>query len=207
MGFGVEQRQITGQVRAEGVKWSLDDPRRFQRGQDGSWAMVEMLKFFYKPWGMVVLGLLGIAGGGLMIAAATEALPERSELTRVSGVVDKAVKITSRGAISVRFDLDIKSASGEVVTLRMPEEQITEAQVQRVVGQPVVVLYGETDSVWELTTGSNTIISYAQTRQRKLQTQADEARQGPYIAGGGGLVILVGLVRGLLRRRQAAKAA
>jgi hypothetical protein len=61
----------------------------------------------------------------------------------------------------------------------MPEEQITEAQVQRVVGQPVVVLYGETDSVWELTTGSNTIISYAQTRQRKLQTQADEARQGP----------------------------
>jgi hypothetical protein len=49
--------------------------------------MIEMLKFFCKPWGMVVLGLLGIAGGGLMIAAATEALPERSELTRVSGVV------------------------------------------------------------------------------------------------------------------------
>jgi hypothetical protein len=168
--------------------------------------MVEMLKFFYKPWGMVVLGLLGIAGGGLMIAASTEALPERSELTRVSGVVDKVVKITSRGAISVRFDLDIKSASGEVVTLSMPEEQITEAQIQRVVGQPVVVLY-ETHSVWELTTGSNTIISYAQTRQRKLQTQADEARQGPYIAGGGGLVILVGLVRLLLRRRQAVKAA
>ena len=123
-----------------------------------------------------------------MIASATEALPERSELTRVSGVVDKAVKITSRRAISVRFELDIKSASGEVVTLKMPEEQITEAQVQRVVGQPVVVLYWETHSVWELTTGSNTIISYAQTRQRKLQTQADEARQGPYIAGGGGLV-------------------
>jgi hypothetical protein len=58
--------------------------------------------------------------GGLMIASATEALPERSELTRVSGVVDRAVKITSRGAISVRFDLDIKSASGEVVTLRCP---------------------------------------------------------------------------------------
>jgi|EndMetStandDraft_5_1072996.scaffolds.fasta_scaffold373074_2 hypothetical protein len=46
----------------------------------------------------------------------------------------------------------------------MPDEQITEAQVQRLVGQPVVVLYWETHSVWGLTTGSNTIISYVRTR-------------------------------------------
>jgi hypothetical protein len=169
--------------------------------------MIETLKFFYKPWGMVVLGLLGMVGAGLMIASSTEALPERAALTRVSGVVDKAVKITSRGAISVRFELDIKSSSGEVVTLTMPQEQITETQVQRVAGQPVVVLYSQPNSVWEVTTGSDTIIGYAQTRQRKLRTQAEEAEQGPYIAGGGGLMLLVGVLRVLLRRRKAAPTA
>jgi hypothetical protein len=78
---------------------------------------------------------------------------ERARLSQISGVLDNAVKITHEPSGSVRYDLEIKPTNGDVVKLTVPEGSITEAQVRRLLGQPLIALYTGTKDVWELSSG------------------------------------------------------
>ena len=77
-------------------------------------------------------------------------VPERAQLSQIS---DALVKITREPSGSVRYDLEIKPTNGDVVKLTVPEGSITQAQVRRLLGQPLIALYTGTKDVWELSSG------------------------------------------------------
>jgi hypothetical protein len=150
-----------------------------------------------------------ITGLGVFVTSMGYAgVPERAALTAVSGVLEGASKITRkrRGRTSVSYELSIKPAGGEVVKLTLPEREISEDMVLRLLGHPIVALYSGEKDVWELTSDDTKIIDYQVTRQRRVETQEFEAAVGPYVGGGGLLVSLVGVFWLFRRRRVAATA-
>jgi hypothetical protein len=166
-----------------------------------------LLRFLFgNPWGVVILGLLTAGVGGILISASQEQLPERAALNRAEGMLDGATKITRGRSRTVTYELEVKSANGAIVKLTLPEREISEDQVKRLLGRPLVAMYSGEKDVWELSSGPTKIITYDQTRERRLETQAFEAAAGPYVGAGGLVVSLVGLAWGLRRRRTAVTA-
>src|SRR5262245_61870671 len=100
-----------------------------------------LLRLFFRPWGLIVLGILIMNFGWLLVVASQAELPERAALKQVAGVLDTAIKITSSRSRSVNFELEIKSVNGDIVKLKLPEREIGEDQVKRLLGRPVVALY------------------------------------------------------------------
>jgi hypothetical protein len=165
-----------------------------------------ILRLLLKPWGLVVLGALIMNGAGILAAVSQTEVPERAALSQVAGVLDHVVKVTRGRTRRVSYDLEIKSANGEVVKLTLPEYEISEEQVRNLLGRPIVALFSGKEDVWELSTGATTIIQYEQARQQHIEMHAFEAGAAPYLGGGGLLVSLIG-VFWLFRRRRTAAAA
>ena len=161
-----------------------------------------LLRLFFRPWGLIVLGILIMNFGWLLVVASQAELPERAALKQVAGVLDTAIKITSSRSRSVNFELEIKSVNGDIVKLKLPEREIAEDQVKRLLGWPVVALYSVTNDVWELSSGAAKIIEYDVARQRHVETKALEAKFGPYVGGAGLLVCLLGFFWLFHRRRR-----
>ena len=164
--------------------------------------------FFFKPSGLITLGILIMGLGVLVTSMGHAGVPERAALTEVSGVLEGASKVTRkrRGRTSVSYELPITAAGGEVVKLTLPEREISEDTVRSLLSRPIVALYSGENDVWELTSGDTKIIDYQVTRQRRVETQEFEAAVGPYVGGGGLLVSLVGVFWLFRRRRVAATA-
>jgi hypothetical protein len=163
---------------------------------------------FFRPLGLIILGI-AVMGVGVFVTSLGHAdLPERATLTRISGVLESATKVTRkrRGSTTVNYELPIRSAGGEVTKLTLPEREISEETVRSLLGRPIVALYSGEKDVWELTSGSTTIIDYQTTRQRRVETQAFEAAVGPYVGGGGLVVSLLGAFWLFRQRRVAATA-
>jgi hypothetical protein len=157
-----------------------------------------------RPPGLIILGVLIMGLGAFVTSIGHAGVPDRVALTKVSGVLETATKITRerRRSTSVSYELSIRAAGGEVVKLTLPEREISEDTVRSLVGRPIGALYSGEKDVWELTSGDTKIIEYEVTRQRRMETQAFEAAAGPYVGGGGLLVSLAGIFW-LLRRRRA----
>ena len=168
-----------------------------------------ILKFLlFKPLGLVILGIL-VMGMGVFVTALGHAdVPERAALTQISGVLESATKITRkrRGSTTISYELPVRSAGGEVIKLTLPEREISDETVRSLLGGPIGALYSGENDVWELTSGSTTIIDYQTTRQRRVETQAMEAALGPYVGGGGLVVSLLGAFWLFRQRRVAATA-
>jgi len=148
-------------------------------------------------------------GLGVLVTSMGHAgVPDRAALTEVSGVLETVTKITRerKRSTSVSYEFSIRTAGGEVVKLTLPEREISEEAVLRLLGQPIVALYSGEKDVWELTSGTTKIIDYQVTRQRRMETQAFEAAVGPYVGGGGLVVSLLGIFWLFRRRRAAAPA-
>jgi len=152
----------------------------------------------------MILGALIAGFGVVMILVGAERLPARAELTQVAGVLDNAVKRQRKG--NVRYELAIKSASGEVVMLFLSEHEISEHQVTGLLDRPVVALVDGRKDVWELASGATKVIAYEATRRLNEQAQALAVVLGPCMTGGGVLVSLLGFFL-LLRRRRTAESA
>jgi hypothetical protein len=153
---------------------------------------------------MFVGALLMSAGGLAFVQSQTWVPPERAALSQIAGVLDSATKITTR-AQNVFYGLEIKRADGGVVKLRLPAHQISEERVKNLVGQSVVVLFSDTQFVWELSSGGTTIIPYERTRRQDVEINASVAQVVPYVGGFGILLSLTGGLW-LLRRRVAGAA-
>ena len=168
-----------------------------------------ILKFLlFKPLGLIILGILVMGAGATVTSLGHADVPDRAALTQVSGALESATKITRkrRGSSTISYELPIRSAGGEVIKLTLPEREISEDTVRSLLGRPIVALYSGEKDVWELTSGSTTIIDYQTTRQKRVETQAFEAAVGPYVGGGGLVVSLLGAFWFFRQRRVAAPA-
>jgi hypothetical protein len=169
--------------------------------------MISLLfRILFKPWGWVVLGILLVSFAGIGLQLSQEALPERAALSQAAGVLDRATQITRGRTHRISYDLEIRGANGYVVKLTLPERDITEEQVKSLLGRPIVALFSDTardgKEVWELSAGGKAVIQYEKTRQRHADVHAFEAATAPYLAGGGLVVSLAGIIK-LIRRRRA----
>lgn len=172
--------------------------------------MISLLfKLLLKPWGLVVLGVALAGFAWLSVDLSGEALPERAALKQAVGVLDRVTKVSKGRTHRVTYDFEITSANGYVVTLTLPERDITEGRVKSLRGRPVVALFSDTvrdnQEVWELSTAGTVVVSYAKVRQRRVELQEFEAASAPYI-GGAGLVAAAAGIVALLRRRGRAAA-
>jgi len=171
--------------------------------------MISLLfRVLFKPWGLVVLGVvLGSLAWGFLVGSEVP-LPERAALKQVAGDVDHATKTTRGRSRRVSYDLELTSAGGGAVTLQMPEGDITEAQVRSLPGRQVVALVSDTGSdspeVWELSADGKLIVAYEKIRQRRAETQEFLAASAPYVGGAGVVAVVAGVV-GLVRRRRGQK--
>jgi hypothetical protein len=171
-----------------------------------------MFTLLLKPWGLMFFGALIVSVALGFFALSQMKLPERDALNAVAGVLSSVTKVTSGRLHSVSYDLEIRSADGKVVKVKMPEFQISEAQVKSILGQPIIALLNGTPesaqniaSVWELRSGGTMIISYEQTRRKHVESNAGLAMASPYVGGVGLVVSMTGLL--WLRRRRIAVAA
>jgi hypothetical protein len=163
---------------------------------------------------LVVLGVLMTIGALVFFVVGHMEAPERTGLSQVAGVLDRAVKITRLRGGGVHYRIEIKSADGELVKLTLSEEQLSEKELRNLVGRPILALFDGTNNVlekytnnvWELSTGATTIIQYEQTRQRSVAYKAGFAEIVPYLGGIGLVAFLIG-VFGVFRLKRTAMAA
>jgi hypothetical protein len=164
---------------------------------------------------MILGGVTVFMGIAAMVDGHSE-LPERAALNRVSGTLERVVKYTQRRSGSVSYEIEIKSAysidgikvDGELVKLTLPKDQINivqEGRLRSLIGRPVVALFRDTEAVWELASGPVKIIDYEHTHRQQAEMRAMASAFGPYMAGTGVVVSLIGIVL-LLRRRRLAGA-
>jgi hypothetical protein len=83
-----------------------------------------------------------------VIALSQMEVPERGALSQVGGVLDRVVKVTRGRMRRVSYDLEIKSANGELLTLTLPGNDISEGQVRNLLGRPIVAPFNGTHDVW-----------------------------------------------------------
>src|SRR5262245_39209907 len=173
----------------------------------------------------MVLGLAVMLIGGSVTLVGFSDLPTRAELTQVSGVVERTAEVGSwHGTAVSHYELDVRSADGEVTKLGFPEHAISQKQFRTVGARPIVVLFSRSivaqfsrsivaqfdrniaarfereEDVWELSSGSSKIIDYDATRQKRAENLALAAELGPFIATGGLPVLLLGVFLQLRRR-------
>ncbi|MEJ2123379.1 MAG: hypothetical protein P8Y67_01390 [Alphaproteobacteria bacterium] len=160
-----------------------------------------LLRLIFKPIGFVLVGLIIASAGGLMVWNGNTAKPlERSELTKIEGTVQQVVKTWKQKAgikTRIKYNVDVKSADGQTVKLVMPEKQISEAKATSIDGEQITALVSNAfrKKVWELVSQGQKIISYEDTYKEEVKSLAAQAEYGPYAAGGGALILLIGLFR------------
>ncbi len=141
-------------------------------------------------------GLLGMAAGvGLAVFgfASDQSMPERAALQKVEGEITKATQVTTkrkRGGESVRYELTVKGAAPEPVTLSIPQKEISEAQVRAILPTRIAAEYDGENDVYVLTSNGRSILTY----EGSVKSRQDGNR-GLEIMGGGvfGLSSLVAL--------------
>jgi hypothetical protein len=134
---------------------------------------------------MLKYGLLGIAAGiGLAIwgFASDQSMPERAALQKIEGEITKATQITTkrkRGGESVRYELVVKGAGPEPVSLTIPQKEISEAQVRAILPTRVAAEYDAENDVYVLTSNGRPVLTY----ENSVKSRQDGNR-GLEIIGG-----------------------
>jgi hypothetical protein len=153
-------------------------------------------------------GLIGIAGGiGLTIwgFASDQSMPERAALQKIEGEITKATQITTkrrRGGESVRYELIVKGAAPEPVSLTIPQKEISEAQVRSILPTRIAAEYDAENDVYVLTSNGRSILTYEGSVKSRNEGNKGLEMMGGGIAGLSGLVAAVGF---LWTRRKVAK--
>ncbi len=160
-----------------------------------------LIRLLFKPIGFVLAGLVVAAVGGLLAWNGNTGKPlERNELAQIQGSVQKVTMTwKEKHGIkrNIKFNVEVKANDGQTVKLEMPDEQINEAQAQSIDGSQIAALVSGSSKkkVWELISEGQKIISYENSRKAEIKSLAAQAEMGPYAAGGGALLFLIGLFR------------
>jgi hypothetical protein len=135
-------------------------------------------------------GLLGVAAGiGLAIwgFASDQSMPERAALQTIEGQITKATQITTkrkRGGESVRYELVVKGAAAEPITLSIPQKEISEAQVRSIMPTRIKAEFDAENDVYVLLSNGQPVLTY----EGSVKSRQD---------GNRGLEIIGGVVSGL----------
>jgi hypothetical protein len=168
--------------------------------------MGTLLRLIFTPLGLVLIGLVaGGVGIFLTMEGRNGTAPERAELTQVSGSVKNITKKWKEKYGSkrdVKYEIEIATANGAITKVTVPEKHLTEDQAQALFRSPVKAMIKGTDysHVWELTAGPVVFIDYAKSRKEHVESLAEMAQNGPYVAGGGLIALLVGATWFVRRR-------
>lgn len=160
--------------------------------------MGTLIRLIFTPVGLILVGLAAIGAGGFLYWDGTHAtLPERSELTTLTGKVTNATKFSRKkygATISVRYELDVVTKDKGTIKLKLDDDEITENEAGSLVDEQITALLrGDSHSdIWELSSPRGKVIEYSKTRERKIATLASETQNAPYAAGGGFAAILIG---------------
>jgi hypothetical protein len=150
-------------------------------------------------------GLLGVAAGvGLAIwgFASDQSMPERAALQKVEGEITKATQITTkrrRSGESVRYELVVKSAAPEPITLSIPQKEISEMQVRAILPTRIVAEYDAENDVYVLTSNGRPVLTYENSVKNRQNSNRDMEVIGGSLAGLSGVVALIGF--GWTRRK------
>ena len=168
-----------------------------------------VLSLITKAWGWMLVGLAVVAFGAFGAwNGRTATVPERDQLAQLEGVVQSVTKRWKEKAgveTSVKYELEIAKPDNQIRKLTVPGSKMTEQVAGTLEGQPITALLRDDDEkdVWELSVNGVKFINYEATRTDKLESLAWQAENGPYFAGGGLVLFLLGSVR-LFRSRATA---
>ena len=162
------------------------------------------------------LGLFGLGGYLLYQSSTGGGIPQESALTRVSGDMVQATKVTvtkkrRRGGESKShyYEIDLKPKTGEALKIRLPS-LVPEAAVQAMANADVVdVGYDATSSdlnAYSVSGDGKEILPYAQMA-KFMQDDADRSSaEAPMMMGGGFLLALLGGLGMWWRKKRIAEA-
>ena len=162
-----------------------------------------------KPWGWMLAGAVILALGAFWTwNGSHEILPAKADLTEIQGTVQDIVKTwkekygTER---DIKFELEVSKSGGGTIKVIVADDKIPENQVQNFSSQPIVALLrnGDGEDVWELSANGVKYIDYETTLNKETKNLTFQADSGPYFAGGGLILFILGALR-LSRRRKAA---
>jgi hypothetical protein len=145
-------------------------------------------------------GLLGVAAGiGLAIwgFASDQSMPERAALQTIEGQITKATQITTkrkRGGESVRYELVVKGAAPEPITLSIPQKEISEAQVRSIMPTRIKAEFDAENDVYVLSSNGQSVLTYDNSvKNRKDGNQTLEIMGGS-LAGFSTLIAAIGFM-------------
>jgi hypothetical protein len=107
----------------------------------------------------IVAGI-GLAGFGL---ASDQSMPERAALQKIEGQITKATQVTTkrkRGGESVRYQLEVKGAAAEPITITIPQKDISEAQVRSLLPTRIAAEFDAENDVYVLTSNGRPVLTY-----------------------------------------------
>lgn len=166
-------------------------------------------RLLFTATGWLLLGLIIAGAGGYMFwHGSSDKLPQRTELTSVTGEVQTVTKVTRKKygvERSAKYELALVTADNKPMKIIIPGSRITEDQAASISGQRVAVMLrdGDVEDVWELQAGNAKLIDYSASHQDRMESLAWETENGPYAAALGILLLIAGGFR-LYRRRASA---
>jgi hypothetical protein len=153
-----------------------------------------LLNWLFSPVGVLIAGIVVAAVGSSMTWEGHYGkLPERTELTQVSGVVKQVVKET-KTKHNVPIEVKYKISLVEGRELVLDREQITEDAAASLNDQNVKAELLDNDGrdVWALSAGATSVVNYETTHRKRVESQAKDAQEGPYVLGVGVALALFG---------------
>lgn len=174
-----------------------------------------MLKFWLSPAGLMIVGLVAAVNGGVHYWKLSQThLPERSELTKISGEIMSVnmvwMQSTKTGKTSdERYRISVKQDNGEMITLAAPMERAWLQGEENVGDAPIIALVDHDhgnlgNEIWDLTIGGRSVFSYDNAIKRASAALQGKIAYYLYFLGGGILAIGGGIVWSFARRRPAA---
>ncbi|MGI9407232.1 MAG: hypothetical protein ACR2O4_12755, partial [Hyphomicrobiaceae bacterium] len=113
-------------------------------------------------WGLIAAGV-----GGFFFFVGSQPVPAEAALTNTQGVVVAASQLTKkkrRRSDKVSYKFTVQDGAGAKTEFSMPESEISESQVQSIMGQTVTVKH-DGGSVYALSSAAGDIRTYAQSRK------------------------------------------
>lgn len=161
---------------------------------------------------LMKIGLVALLGGvGLAMYGALDAMPARSELTKVSGDLTEAKKLTKiskrrRSGSETRtvvYELGLNQPGGAIRKLSVGERYITQPQVEALFDKRIDAEVDAEDNIYVLSGGGRAILTYEKSQADFASSHNNMKMMGSGIAA---LGLPVGLLGFFWKRRTPRKA-
>lgn len=157
---------------------------------------------------LVMAAALGVlVGGGMLGYSVFTGPPARASLQKVEGTISEASRVTRTSrrtrTTSAYYELTLRPAAGTAeLKLRIPNNEIAEADVRSLIGRFVQAELDSEQDVYVLRSGNRDFLTYAATVERRRLSFRQYYVDGIAILIGSGLVMVLGFVLGYRKLRR-----